>query len=207
MKTIHFLATVLTALALIPGGAHLMELPNKFGLGQEAYFTVQAIVGGLALAGAVIVAAILMNLVVAIARWRNRRAFRLSILAFLLLGATLGIFFGFTEPQNKATLYWTSVPAEWERVRDEVNALPSVKAAHRNMQMKLVGAAAVVEPDSAARILLPSSQRGTTGIEKRAVLLGMGNKFELWSEQAHLAKIRQTIGEDDITSDMAELRL
>lgn len=35
----------------------------------------------------------------------------------------------------------------------------------------------------------------------------MGNKFELWSEQAHLAKIRQTIGEDDITSDMAELRL
>ena len=35
----------------------------------------------------------------------------------------------------------------------------------------------------------------------------MGNKFELWSEQAHLAKIRQTIGEDEITEEMAELRL
>ena len=102
---------------------------------------------------------------------------------------------------------WLFPYAEWERVRDEVNALSSVKTAHRNMQMKLVGAAAVVEPDGAARILLPASQRGTTGIEKRAVLLGMGNKFELWSEQAHLAKIRQTIGEDDITSDMADLRL
>jgi MraZ protein len=35
----------------------------------------------------------------------------------------------------------------------------------------------------------------------------MGNKFELWSEQAHLAKIRQSIGEGDITDDMAGLRL
>ncbi|WP_017460224.1 division/cell wall cluster transcriptional repressor MraZ [Dyella ginsengisoli] len=102
---------------------------------------------------------------------------------------------------------WLFPHAEWEQVRDQVNALPSVKAAHRNLQMKLVGAASVVEPDSAARILLPASQRSTAGIEKKAVLLGMGNKFELWSEQAHLAKIRQTLGEDDITHEMADLRL
>jgi MraZ protein len=102
---------------------------------------------------------------------------------------------------------WLFPHAQWEQVRDQVNALPSVKAAHRNLQMKLVGAAAVVEPDSAARILLPASQRSTAGIEKKAVLLGMGNKFELWSEQAHLAKIRQTLGEDDITHEMADLRL
>lgn len=102
---------------------------------------------------------------------------------------------------------WIFPFAEWEQVRDQVNALPSVKAVHRALQMKLVGAAAIVEPDGAARILLPSSQRSAAGIEKKAVLLGMGNKFELWSEQAHLAKIRQTIGEDEISDDMAELRL
>jgi MraZ protein len=96
---------------------------------------------------------------------------------------------------------WLFPHAEWEQVRDQVNALPKVKAAHRDMQMKLVGAAAEVEPDGAARILLPASQRAAAGIEKKAVLLGMGNKFELWSEQAHLAKIRQTIGEDEITDD------
>jgi len=93
---------------------------------------------------------------------------------------------------------WIFPYAEWEQVRDQVNALPSVKAVHRALQMKLVGA---------ARILLPASQRAAAGIEKKAVLLGMGNKFELWSEQAHLAKIRQTIGEDEISDDMAELRL
>jgi MraZ protein len=102
---------------------------------------------------------------------------------------------------------WLFPQDEWERVRDQVNALSTVKRVHRDLQLKLVGAAAQVEPDSAARILLPASQRATTGIEKKAVLLGMGNKFELWSEQAHLAKIRQTIGEDDISEDMAGLRL
>jgi MraZ protein len=102
---------------------------------------------------------------------------------------------------------WLFPHAEWERVRDQVNALPNVKAVHRALQMKLVGAAAMVEPDSAGRILLPSSQRSAAGIEKKAVLLGMGNKFELWSEQAHLAKIRQTIGEDEISDDMTDLRL
>lgn len=102
---------------------------------------------------------------------------------------------------------WLFPYAEWESVRDQVNKLSKVVKAHRDMQMKLVGAAAVVEPDGAARILLPASQRATTGIEKKAVLLGMGNKFELWSEQAHLAKIRQTIGADEITDDMAALAL
>lgn len=102
---------------------------------------------------------------------------------------------------------WIFPQEEWEKVRDQVNALPSVKAVHRALQMKLVGAAAQVEPDGASRILLPGSQRNSAGIEKRAVLLGMGNKFELWSEQAHLAKIRQTIGEDEISEDMSDLRL
>ncbi|HUB89888.1 MAG TPA: division/cell wall cluster transcriptional repressor MraZ [Dyella sp.] len=102
---------------------------------------------------------------------------------------------------------WLFPHAEWERVRDQVNALPNVKAVHRALQMKLVGAAAMVEPDGAMRVLLPASQRTAAGIEKKAVLLGMGNKFELWSEQAHLAKIRQTIGEDEISDDMADLRL
>ena len=102
---------------------------------------------------------------------------------------------------------WIFPEKEWERVRDEVGALPSVKAVHRSLQMKLIGAAAHVEPDGNGRILLPASQRAAAGIEKKAVLLGMGNKFELWGEQAHLAKIRETIGEAEITEDMLELKL
>ena len=102
---------------------------------------------------------------------------------------------------------WIFPEKEWERLRDDVNALPGVKAVHRSLQMKLVGAAAHVEPDANGRIQVPGSQRTAIGIEKRAVLLGMGNKFELWSEQAHLAKIHETIGEEQITEDMLGLKL
>lgn len=102
---------------------------------------------------------------------------------------------------------WLFPHTEWERVRDEVNALSTVRAAHRALQMKLVGAASVLDLDGSARVLLPASQRSAAGIEKRAVLLGMGSKFELWSEQAHLAKIRQSIGEHEISAEMSALRL
>lgn len=102
---------------------------------------------------------------------------------------------------------WIFPEGEWERVRDIVVELSSLKAMHRNLQRKLVGAAMHVEPDANGRIQLPASHRATSGIEKRAVLLGMGQKFELWSEQAHQAQIRQTIGEDEITEDMLDLKL
>ena len=102
---------------------------------------------------------------------------------------------------------WLFPPAAWEAVRDQVTALPTAKRVHRNLQLKLVGAATPLEPDGNGRILLPSTHRAAAGLEKKAVLLGMGSKFELWSEQAHLAQIRQTIGEDEITEDMLDLRL
>lgn len=102
---------------------------------------------------------------------------------------------------------WLYPPSEWETVRDEVNRLPKAIKVHRNLQMKLVGAATFVDVDGSGRLLLPASHRNTTGIEKKAVLLGMGSKFELWSEQAHLAQIRQTIGEDEISEAMLGLSL
>jgi MraZ protein len=102
---------------------------------------------------------------------------------------------------------WIYPESEWQKVRDQVNALPSAKRAHRALQLKLVGAATLLEPDSNARILLPPSHRNAAGIEKRAVLLGMGSKLELWSEQAHLAQIRQTIVEDEVSDAMLDLRL
>lgn len=102
---------------------------------------------------------------------------------------------------------WLYPEAAWEKVRDQVVALPNAKRVHRNLQLKLVGAATVVELDANGRVLLPASHRAAAGLEKKAVLLGMGGKFELWSEQAHLAQIRQTIGEDEISDDMLDLRL
>ena len=102
---------------------------------------------------------------------------------------------------------WLYPESEWQTVREQVNALPNAKRVHRSLQLKLVGAATALEPDSNGRILLPTSHRHAAGIEKRAVLLGMGAKLELWSEQAHLAQIRQSIVESDVSDAMLDLRL
>ena len=113
----------------------------------------------------------------------------------------------FTYNPFESGCLWLFPYPEWESVRDQVNALSSVKRVHRDLQLKLVGAATLVEPDGNARVLVPASQRNAAGIEKKAVLLGMDRKFELWSEQAHLNKIRQTIGEDELSGEMLDLKL
>ena len=97
--------------------------------------------------------------------------------------------------------------AVWEKVRDQVNALPRTRSVNRQIQLKLVGAACFVEPDGNGRISIPASQRSACGLEKRAVLLGMGDKFELWSEQAHHAQIRQTLGDADLGDGLLDLQL
>ena len=102
---------------------------------------------------------------------------------------------------------WLYPVAAWETVRDEVNRLSLAKKVHRLMQLKLVGSATHLDADGNGRVLLPASHRNAAGIEKKAVLLGMGNKFELWSEQAHLAQIRQSIGDEDVSDAMLELSL
>ena len=110
------------------------------------------------------------------------------------------------NPFESGSLYL--YPQEvWERVRDQVNALPRTKSVSRTLQLKLVGAATFVETDASGRISLPASHRNATGLEKKAVLLGMGDKFELWSEQAHLAQIRQTLSDDDLGDGLLELQL
>ena len=110
------------------------------------------------------------------------------------------------NPFESGCLYLYPLPI-WERLRDQVNALPRTRKNSRLLQFKLVGAAAFVEPDGSGRISIPPSQRNAVGIEKKAVLLGMGDKFELWSEQAHHAQIRQTLGDAELGEDLLDLAL
>ena len=110
------------------------------------------------------------------------------------------------NPFESGCLYLYPQPV-WEKVRDQVNALPRTRSVNRQLQLKLVGAACFVEPDGSGRVSIPSSHRSAVGIDKKAVLLGMGDKFELWSEQAHHAQIRQTLGDADLGDDLQDLVL
>jgi hypothetical protein len=117
VRVLQFFAIVLTALALVPGGAHFFELPNKIGLSRDHYFVVQAIYRGWALFGAVIIPAILVNLALALMLWRRAERYWPALAAGLILGLTLLIFFSWTYPANRATANWTMITADWESLR------------------------------------------------------------------------------------------
>jgi MraZ protein len=61
-------------------------------------------------------------------------------------------------------------------------ALSSFNEQIRGLQRLLVGHADDVEMDNAGRILVPPALRQYAGLDHRVVLVGQGNKFELWDE-------------------------
>ena len=117
VRWIEFLAIIFTALALVPGGAHLFALPNKIGMSEEAYFVAQQVYAGWALFGIALFGALLSNLVFAIMLRGEYPAFRFALAGFLLIAATLVIFFVWTFPTNQATANWTEAPRDWQELR------------------------------------------------------------------------------------------
>jgi hypothetical protein len=114
VRIVQFAAVVLTALALVPGGAHLLELPHKIGLDRESYLTVQQIYRGWALLGIVLVAAVLANLALAYLSKAQTVAMLCAGAAAILLGVTLAVFFIWTFPVNQTTVNWSAAPDGWE---------------------------------------------------------------------------------------------
>lgn len=117
LRTVQFLAVILTALALVPAGAHLAELPGKIQLAREQYFTVQGIYHGWALFGIVLFGVLIADIVLAVLQRRRRGPFWFAVLAFLLMAASLAVFFTWTYPANQATANWTVVPENWQELR------------------------------------------------------------------------------------------
>jgi hypothetical protein len=116
VKSLQFVALVLTALALVPG-AHLFALPNKIHLSESSYFVAQTIYRGWALLGIVLIAALLANVSLAVLMRAQRVPFIFLAITTLCLFATLAIFFAFTFPANQATNNWTQIPANGEHLR------------------------------------------------------------------------------------------
>ncbi len=127
-KLLQFCAIMLTALALVPAGAHLFELPNKIGLDQNAYFTVQGVYRGWALFGIALIGALVANGVLALLLALRRHPYVLPLAAFLLMAATLAIFFTWTYPANQATSNWTLPAANWVELRSQWEYAHAVNA-------------------------------------------------------------------------------
>jgi MraZ protein len=101
---------------------------------------------------------------------------------------------------------------EWEEIERKLVRLPSLNKQARRLQRLIIGHATECELDSHGRILLPSMLREFAAIEKRTVLIGQGNKFEIWDEEAWNGLREQWLREEeegdfDLPAEMEHLSL
>jgi MraZ protein len=72
---------------------------------------------------------------------------------------------------------------DWEVIEAQVNALPnSTSRQARRLQHLMVGYATELDLDAANRLLLPAMHRDHAELDKRLILVGQGQKFEVWNE-------------------------
>ena len=82
---------------------------------------------------------------------------------------------------------------EWERIEQDIQNLPALKPAVKRFQRLMLGYATDLELDSSGRMLLPQPLRDYAQLDKKLVLVGQGNKLELWSEALWLAEREQAL--------------
>ena len=82
---------------------------------------------------------------------------------------------------------------EWERIEQDIQALPALKPAVKRFQRLMLGYATDLELDGNGRMLLPQPLREYAQLDKKLVLVGQGNKLELWSEALWLAERDQAL--------------
>lgn len=91
--------------------------------------------------------------------------------------------------------------AQWQIIEDKLQSLPSFNAAARRIQRLLIGHATDVELDANGRILVPPLLRDYARLDKKLVMIGQGNKFEVWDETLWQARREQWLAEEAAQTD------
>ena len=92
---------------------------------------------------------------------------------------------------------------DWEETERKLIRLPSLNQTARKLQRLMLGYATELEMDNQGRILLPREHRDFAGMDKQVMLIGQGNKFELWDEQRWNERRDEWLAGDD--SDFRDL--
>ncbi len=98
----------------------------------------------------------------------------------------------------------------WQILEKKVGALPSLNIHTKRLKRKLIGHATDCELDSASRVLIPATLREYVNIDKKIIMSGQGNNFELWDEHTwhkQLTELDILSKKEDIPSSICELAL
>ena len=91
-------------------------------------------------------------------------------------------------------------PAEWERLENQLSQLPVFNREVKALTRALASRAVDCSLDTQYRILLPASLRQACGLIREAVVIGVLNRFEIWSPEPWEAFLRDS---DRILDDVS----
>ena len=73
---------------------------------------------------------------------------------------------------------------DWEEIERKLIRLPTMNKQARRLQRLMVGYATEMELDGNGRILISKELREFANLDRQAILLGQGKKFELWNDKS-----------------------
>jgi MraZ protein len=90
---------------------------------------------------------------------------------------------------------------EWNKVFAKVSGLNEFNEEYRNFQRNFFRGNTELELDSNARFLVPKSLLKYAQIDKDAIIVGMGNRLEIWNPELYDAFL---IKDQKVFSELAE---
>ncbi len=91
---------------------------------------------------------------------------------------------------------------DWEEIERKLMRLPTLQVQARRLQRLMVGHATDLELDGHGRVLLPPKLREFAGLTRQAVLIGQGNRFELWDEARWNERRDEWLKGEELASDL-----
>ena len=90
---------------------------------------------------------------------------------------------------------------EWRKMEEKLKALPVTKRDARAFTRFFFSGATEVELDKQGRVNIPPMLRSYANLEKDCVVLGVSNRFEIWSQDAWKTYFTES---EDSFNDIAE---
>ena len=92
----------------------------------------------------------------------------------------------------------------WQRIEEDLQNLPSLNPAVKRFQRLMLGYATDIQLDGNGRMLLPPSLRDYAKLEKKLVLVGQGNKLELWGEDLWISERDKALADVGIDASLPD---
>jgi len=100
--------------------------------------------------------------------------------------------------------------SDWKNLERKVTNLPSLNIHTKRLSRKLIGYANECSLDKIGRILIPISHRKHANLNKKVILSGQGNNFEIWDENVwgeQIEKLERLSSQVEVPQEIQKLSL